>query len=76
MESIVEDVEDQRQTESSPANSQRCEDSGGCDVMRISLSVNHSDGPSSCSSHYQGHHRQTRGINENIIFKIFDAALT
>ena len=76
MESIVEDVEEERETEGSPANSESCEDNGGCDSMGISISVNHSDGPSSCSSHYQGHHRQTRGINENIIFKIFDAALT
>ena len=58
MESVVEDVEDERQTEGSPANSQSCEDSGGCDDMGISLSVNHSDGPSRCG-HYQGHHSQT-----------------
>ena len=67
MESIVEDVEDERETEGSPANSQSCEDSGGCDDMGISLSVNHSDGPSSCG-HYQGHHCQTERINENIVY--------
>ena len=39
MESVVEDVEDQRQTEGSPANSQRSQESGGCDVMGISISV-------------------------------------
>ena len=48
MVSIIEDVEDQRETEGSPANSQSCEDSGGFEVMRISLSVNHSDGLSRC----------------------------
>ena len=59
METIVEDVEDQRENEGSPANSQSCEDSGGFEVMRISLSVNHSDG---LSGHYQGHHGQTERI--------------
>ena len=58
MESIVEDVEDQRETESSPANEECCEDSGGCDGMRISLSVNHRDFLSS-SGLYQGYHCQT-----------------
>ena len=59
MESIVEDVKDQRETEGSPANSQCSENSGGAEVMRISLSVNHSDG---LSGHYQGHHGQTERI--------------
>ena len=63
MESVVEDVEDERETEGSPANYQRCEDSGGCDDMRISLSVHHSDGLSWCG-HYQGHHSQTENNSE------------
>ena len=63
MESVVEDVEDERQTEGSPANSQCCQYIGGCDDMRISLSVNHSDGPSSCSSLYQGQYCQTERIS-------------
>ena len=75
MESVVEDVEDERQTEGSPANSQRCEDSGGCEVRGMSLSVNHSDGPSSCGQ-YQGHNCQTDRIKENIVFKILEAVLT
>ena len=58
MESIVEDVEDERETEGSPANSQSCEDSGGCDRTIFSLSVNHRDGLTSCGL-YQGHHCQT-----------------
>ena len=36
MESIVEDVEDQRQTEGSPANTQSDKKLVGCDVMRHS----------------------------------------
>ena len=76
MESVVEDVEDEREKEGSPANSQCGEDSGGCEVMGISSSVNHSDGLSGCSSLYQGHHCQTERINDNIILKILDAALT
>ena len=53
MESIVEDVEDDRESEGSPANSQSCEDSGGWDWMSKSLSVYHSD-LSRCS-HYKVH---------------------
>ena len=68
MESIVENVEDERQYEGTPANSQSGEDSGGWDGMGISLSVNHSDGLSSCSGHHQGHHCQTERINENIVY--------
>ena len=67
MESVVEDVEDQGETEGSPANSQYGEDSGGWDLMRMSLSVNHWDGLPICGL-YQGHHRQTGRINENIFF--------
>ena len=63
MESIVEDVEDERQYEGSPANSQSCEDSGGWDGMGISIIVNHSDGLSRCC-HHQGHHCQTDRIND------------
>ena len=44
MESIVEDVEDDGETEGSPANPQSCVDSGGFEFMRMSISVNHSDG--------------------------------
>ena len=61
MERIVEDVEDERQTEGSPANSQCSEDSGGCELMRMSISVNHVDG---LSGLYQGHHCQTERINK------------
>ena len=63
MESIVENVEDERQYEGTPANSQSGEDSGGWDGMGISISVNHSDGPSGCG-HHQGHHCQTERIND------------
>ena len=48
MESIIEDVEDKRETEGSPANSECNENSGGVDGMRISFSVNHRDFLSSC----------------------------
>ena len=44
MESIVEDVEEDRKTEGSPANSQSCEDCRGCDVVRNSRRVNQTDG--------------------------------
>ena len=67
MESIVEDVEEERQTEGSPANTQCCEDSGGCDDMRISISVNHSDALSRFGNYlYKGYHCQTERINKNI----------
>ena len=72
MESIVEDVEDQRQTEGCPANAQSCEDSGGCDGVGISISVYDVDGVSSCG-HYQCYHRQTtkNEKNENMIYNLF-----
>ena len=57
MESIVEDVEDERETEGSPANSQRFKDSGGTDGMRISISVDYLD-VLSRHGHYQGRHCQ------------------
>ena len=57
MESIVEDVEDDREKEGSPANSQSFKDSGGGDWMRISVSINHMDGHFRYS-HYQGRHCQ------------------
>ena len=63
MESIVKDVEDDRETEGSPANSQSLEYSGGGEVMRISIRVNHCDGLSRCG-HYQGHHCQTEEYME------------
>ena len=59
MENIVEGVEDEREKEGSPANPQRCEDRGGCDGVRNSVSVNHSDG---LLGHYQGHHCHTENI--------------
>ena len=59
MESVVEDVEDEREKEGSPANSQSCEDSGGCELMRMSISVQHRDVLTSYG-HYQGHHCQTK----------------
>ena len=43
MESIVDGVEDEGETEGSPANPQCYENSGGCEVMRMSVSVNHFD---------------------------------
>ena len=39
MESIVDDVEDQRHTEGSPANTQSDKKLEGCDVMRHSRGV-------------------------------------
>ena len=44
MESIVEDVEDQTQTEGSPANSQSCKNLVGWDVVRHSRGVNQRHG--------------------------------
>ena len=44
MESVVEDVEDQREAESSPANSYRRKNLLGWDVLRHSRGVNQSDG--------------------------------
>ena len=43
MENIVEEVEDKSQTEGSPANSQRYEDMGRCEVVSSSDSVDQSD---------------------------------
>ena len=57
MESIVEDVEDERETEGSPANDQCFEDSGRWDDINFSISVDHSDGL--CCRHYEGRHCQT-----------------
>ena len=57
MESVVEDVEDEREKEGSPANSQSCEDSGGCELMRMSISVQHRDVLTWCGPH-QSHHSQ------------------
>ena len=46
MESIVEDVEDQRQNEGSPANTQSDKKLEGCDVMRLSRGVHQRHGAS------------------------------
>ena len=43
MERVVEDVEDDGETEGSPANCQGDEDSFGGEVVRISRGVNYSD---------------------------------
>ena len=48
MQSIVEEVEEERETEGRPANSQHGEDNGGSDVMRNSRGVHHSDGLAGC----------------------------
>ena len=45
MESVVEDVEDQRQTEGSPAKSQSCKSLSGSNVSRHSRGVDQSYGP-------------------------------
>ena len=42
MESVVEDVEDERQTEGSPANSHRCKKLVGFDGMRHTRGVEQS----------------------------------
>ena len=44
MESVVEDVEDEGETEGSPANSQSCENLGGWDDMNHSGGVDQTDG--------------------------------
>ena len=43
MENIVDKVEDKSQAEGSPANSQRYEDMGRCEVVISSDSVHHND---------------------------------
>ena len=63
MECIVEDVEDERETKGSPADCQRYEDRGGCDEMRIPISVQRSDGLSWCGQ-YQSHHCQAEKDSE------------
>ena len=70
MESIVEDVEDDRETEGSPAKSQSCEDSRGCDIVRNSRRVNQYDGLSRCG-HYQVHRNrcQTKVKCHNVYFE-------
>ena len=67
MDSIEDDVEDERETEGSPANSQPSVKSGGCDDSSFSITVYHSD--SSSWDQYQGRHCQTKKINE-IIFTL------
>ena len=50
MESVVENVEDERETEGCPADSQLCENGGGSDRSVVSLScslVNSFEGQSS-----------------------------
>ena len=70
MESIVEDVEEKGQTEGSPANSKCCEDSRGCEVMGISISVNHNDFLSRFGHYlHKVHHCKTKRINTNIAFR-------
>ena len=59
MESIVEDVEDEREKEGNPANSKCFIDGGGTEGVRISICVNHSDGLSRHGHcYYQGRHCQ------------------
>ena len=43
MENVVEDVEDQSESEGSPAHSQRYEDLTLCKLVGFSVSVSHSD---------------------------------
>ena len=57
MENIVEEVEDKSQNEGSPANSQRYEDMGRCEVVSSSDSVDQSDVLSN-RGHRQSHRRQ------------------
>ena len=44
MESVVEDVEDERETEGHPANYQKCNNFDGWDDMKHSSGVHHADG--------------------------------
>ena len=62
MESIVDDVEDERENEGHPADGKRNEDSGWWDEMTSSFSVKHGDG---LSSHglQKGHYCQTAAKN-------------
>ena len=68
MESVVEDVEDERETEGRPADSQYCEDGGGCDLLLTSSGVDQVD-VLYVSHHHQRHHRQTR-IESMSIFSV------
>ena len=60
MESIVDEVKDEREKKSNPANSQCFIDSRGTDGVGPSISVNHSDGLSGLhfEGHFQGRHCQ------------------
>ena len=49
MESIVEDVEDERETKGSPPNSQSCKKLGGWDVLSHSRGVDQSGVFSICN---------------------------
>ena len=72
MENIVEEVEDKSQTEGSPANSQRYEDMGRCEVVSSSLSVKHCD---TRSSLHQSHRCQAmRDILHLKLFELFRLA--
>ena len=57
MESVVEDVEDERENEGSPADPQHCNEFVGIDLMIFSISVYNSD-LLPRSDHQQGHHCQ------------------
>ena len=76
MKSVVEYVKDEGQNEGSPANCQSSEDSWGCEVMGISISVKHGNGLSSIGQYQdQGRHCQTERI-KLFVLKILDGALT
>ena len=64
MESVVEDVEDERQTEGSPANSQRCKKLVGWDDQSF--------GVSSTRSHYD---IDSEAYNEIINNKSFNISM-
>ena len=67
MENIVDEVEDKSQNEGSPANSQRYEDMGRCEVVSFSVSAKHCD---TRSSLHQSHGCQADWDNLTIEINI------
>lgn len=68
MQSVVENVEEERKSEGKPANSQGYQNSGGFDLMADSFIISYSDDVSSCGL-YQDQHRHTENEHRKKSFK-------
>ena len=69
MQGVVDDVQEEREKEGSPANSQGYQHSGGCDLMTNSSRISYSDDVFSRDL-YQDHHCQTEQRDLNLEINI------